>query len=259
MTGMPPATAASKDRISPCSSARAASRVPCMRHQRLVGGDDVLAVLERGLEQLAGDAVGAADQLDDDVDLGIGRHRRGILVPAHRREIDAAVAPPVARRYRGDDDAAAGALRQQIGLPVQQLQNAGANGAETGDGDLERRFHERATRMRCAKREAAASGARDRPFVALGRQFFDSVSRQRSGIGARAGSACRIAGGFGVSVRAAPRRGFRPQFRPAAPPRPGSCPTECPPWSRRRRPPGRGRERHDSCSAARRRRLPPPA
>ena len=31
---------------------------------------------------------------------------------------------------------------QQLGLPVQQLQDAGADRAETGDGDLERRFHD---------------------------------------------------------------------------------------------------------------------
>ena len=92
-----------------------------MRHQRLVGGDDVLAVVERGVEHAPGDAVGAADQLDDDVDLGIGRHRRRVLVPAHRRQIDAAIAAAVAGRDRGDNDPAAGALRQQIGLPVQQL------------------------------------------------------------------------------------------------------------------------------------------
>ena len=79
-----------------------------MRHQCLVCSDDVLAMVERGVEHLAGDAVGAADQLDDDVDLRIGRHRRGILVPAHRRQVGAAIAPPIACRHRDNDDAAAG-------------------------------------------------------------------------------------------------------------------------------------------------------
>ena len=92
-----------------------------MRHQRLVRGDNVLVMTESGVEHLAGDAVGAADQLDDDVDLGIGRHRRGVLVPAHRREVGAAIAPAIACRHRGDDDAAGGALSQQVGLPVKQL------------------------------------------------------------------------------------------------------------------------------------------
>ena len=92
-----------------------------MRHQCLVRRDDVLAVVEGSVEHLPCDAVGAADQLDDDVDLGIGRHRRGVLVPAHRREVGAAIAPAIACRHRGDDDAAGGALSQQVGLPVKQL------------------------------------------------------------------------------------------------------------------------------------------
>ena len=134
---------------------------PVMRHQRLVGGDDVLAMVERGVEHLPGDAVGAADQLDDDVDLGIGRHRRGVLVPAHRRQIDAAIAPAIARRDRGDDDAAAGALSQQFGLPVQQLQDAGPDSAETGDGDLERRFHDGDPDAMCETQEPPRAAAGD--------------------------------------------------------------------------------------------------
>ena len=95
-----------------------------MRHQCFVRRDDVLAMVERGVENLTGDAVGAADQLDDHVNLGIGRHRRGIFIPAHRREVRAAIAPAIARRDRSDDDAAAGAVSQQVGLPVQQLEDA---------------------------------------------------------------------------------------------------------------------------------------
>ncbi len=91
-------------------------------HQRLVGGDDVLLVGERGLDDRERDPLGAADQLDDDVDFRVGGHRDRVVVPAHRRQIDAAVAPPVARRDRGDDDAAAGAQREQLGLALQQLQ-----------------------------------------------------------------------------------------------------------------------------------------
>ena len=113
-----------------------------MRHQRLVGGDDVLAVIERGIDDLAGDPVGAADQFDDDVDLGIGGHRRRILVPAHRRQIDAAVAAAVARRHRGDDDRAAAAFGQELGLVLQQFEDAGPDRAETGDGNLQGRLHD---------------------------------------------------------------------------------------------------------------------
>jgi hypothetical protein len=92
-----------------------------MRHQRLIRRDDVLAMIEGGVEHVPCNAVGAADQLDDDIDLGIGRHCRGVLVPAHRREVGAPIAPAIACRDRGNDDAAAGALSQQVGLPVQQL------------------------------------------------------------------------------------------------------------------------------------------
>ena len=92
-----------------------------VRHQRLVRGDDVLAVVEGGFDHPPGDAVGTADQLDDDVDFGIGRHRRRILVPAHRGQIDPAIAAAIAGGDRSDNDPAAGPLRQQIGLPVEQL------------------------------------------------------------------------------------------------------------------------------------------
>ncbi len=136
MTGMPPATDASNDSARPSSSARAASRRAVMRHQRLVGGDDVLAVGERGVDDARGDPLGAADQLDDDVDFGIGRHRRRILVPAHRRQFDTAVAAPVARRHRGDDEPAPAALGQQLGLVLKQSEGAGTDGAEPRDGDL---------------------------------------------------------------------------------------------------------------------------
>jgi hypothetical protein len=102
----------------------------------------VLAVFEGGVDHLLRYAVGAADQLDDDVDLGIGGHRRRILVPAHRREVDAAIAAAVASGDRNDDHPATGALRQEIGLPVEQLQGAGADRAETRDGNLQRRFHD---------------------------------------------------------------------------------------------------------------------
>ncbi len=136
MTGIPPATEASNDSARPSSSARAASAGAVMRHQRLVGGDDVLAVREGGVDDARGHALGAADQLDDDVDFGIGRHRRRILVPARRRQFDAAVAAPVARRNRGDDEPAPAALGQQLGLILKQFEGAGADRAEPRDGDL---------------------------------------------------------------------------------------------------------------------------
>jgi len=112
-----------------------------MRHERLVGADDVLAMVESGVDHSPGDAVGAADQLDDDVDLGICRHRRCILIPAHRRQIHPAIAAPIAGGNRSDDDPAARPLSQKLSLPVEQLQSTGANRPQARDSDLQRRFH----------------------------------------------------------------------------------------------------------------------
>ncbi len=53
--------------------------------QRLIGGDDVLAASQRGLDDIERDSIGAANQLDDRIDFRIGRHGGGVLVPAHRR------------------------------------------------------------------------------------------------------------------------------------------------------------------------------
>ena len=110
-------------------------------HQRLVGGDDVLLVGERRPDHRGRHALGAPDQLDDNIDLRVGGHRHRVLVPAHRRQIDATVAAAVASRYRRDDQPPAGARRQQFGLAIEQLDHAGADRAEAGDRDLQCRFH----------------------------------------------------------------------------------------------------------------------
>jgi hypothetical protein len=113
-----------------------------MRHQRLVGGDDMLTVIERCVEHTPGDPIGAADQLNDDVDLGICRHRRCILVPADRGQVDTAITAAIACGNRCYDDPTAGALSEELGLTLQHLQGAGTDRTETGDGDLQRRFHD---------------------------------------------------------------------------------------------------------------------
>jgi hypothetical protein len=90
---------------------------------------------------------------------GIGGHRRRILVPTHRGQIDAAITAAVACGNRGDDDPAAGTLGQEVGLPVQQLQDAGTDGTETSDGDLQRRFHDGNPNAVCETREPLRGGA----------------------------------------------------------------------------------------------------
>ena len=97
MIGMPPATAASKATITPFSLRGGEDLVAVHGQQRLVGGDHVLAVGDGLQHQLLGDAV-AADQFDDDVDVGIGRPPR-----THRRPLRTRVADDClgARRCRG--------------------------------------------------------------------------------------------------------------------------------------------------------------
>jgi hypothetical protein len=87
-------------------------------------------------------AISAADQLDNDIDLGVRRHRDRVLVPAHGRQIDAAVAASIARGYRCDNNSPARTLGKQISLAIEQLQHPGSDGAETGYGDPQRRFHD---------------------------------------------------------------------------------------------------------------------
>ena len=57
--------------------------------QRLVGGDDVLARAERRLDRILGNAVGAADQLDEHIDAGIARERDRIVEPLDAGRVDA--------------------------------------------------------------------------------------------------------------------------------------------------------------------------
>ena len=109
-----------------------------MREQRLVGGDDVPPGGDRRLADLLRRAFGAADQLDDDVGVGVARHRHRIVVPDVIVDREAAIVP-VAIGDGGDRDAAPGALLEQLGVGLQQLDRAAADRAESGDRDLQRR------------------------------------------------------------------------------------------------------------------------
>jgi len=75
------------------------------------------------------------------VDIRIGCHRGRIFVPAHRRQIDPAIAAPIAGGHRDDDDPASSSLGEEVSLPVEQLQGAGADRPQARDGDLQRGFH----------------------------------------------------------------------------------------------------------------------
>ena len=111
-----------------------------MGDERLVRGDDMLAVLQRGRDQLARHALAAADQLDHDIGIA-PRQRRRVGLPAHAAEIEAAVARSVARRHGDQLELAPGAPLQQLGILPQQPHRAGADRAEPGNRDFERRLH----------------------------------------------------------------------------------------------------------------------
>ena len=78
MSGMPPATDASNSRSTPAPSAVSNSSRADVGEQLLVGGDDGLARLQRVEDQRAC-RLDAADDLDDDVDVGIADDRGGVV------------------------------------------------------------------------------------------------------------------------------------------------------------------------------------
>ena len=93
MTGMPPATAASKFSATPLLLGQPRQRRAVVGEQRLVGGDHMLAGLHRGLDRGLGRIALAAHQFDEDVDGRIGRQRHGIVMPDELRQVMATVFP----------------------------------------------------------------------------------------------------------------------------------------------------------------------
>ncbi len=75
MTGMPPATDASKASATPFSSASAGERHAVLGQQRLVGGDHVLAGAQGGLHDCPGRPFRTADQFDHAIHLVGGGER----------------------------------------------------------------------------------------------------------------------------------------------------------------------------------------
>ncbi len=111
------------------------------REQRLVGRDHVLAGGERGLDGLAGDPLLAADQLDEHVHVVAPGEVGGALLPAIDREIGVAVAGAVAGRDRGDLDRPAAAQGEQVGMGLDDLDDADPDRAEAGDSEAQRGRH----------------------------------------------------------------------------------------------------------------------
>ena len=154
--GMPPATAASKPIVTPLCVGEPGELGAVMGEQRLVGGDHRLAGGERRLAERQRRPVGAADQLDHELDLGVGGERLRVVVPAQPVERDAALALPVARRDRDHPQLAAGALGDQRAVLLEQPQHRAADRAEAGDA---RGAAARPSRSGHRMRQATARGA----------------------------------------------------------------------------------------------------
>ena len=105
--------------------------------QRLVGGDDRLARRQRRLDRLARRAVGAADEFDEEIDVGRARQGDGIVEPFgiadDRRRGRATCRGP----NGGHRDRAPRARRKRLRLPVEKTYDGSADRAETGNADAQ--------------------------------------------------------------------------------------------------------------------------
>ena len=134
-----------------------------MGEQRLVGGDQVLAVGEGRFAERARGAFRAADQLDDDIDGGVGGQRQRIVPPVEPGEGDAALLGPVARGDRDRLDAPARPLFQQRRIVAEQREHAATHRAQPGDADAQRIRHW------CVCRPAWSAVGHDGVEVSVGR------------------------------------------------------------------------------------------
>ncbi len=114
---------------------------PVDRQQRLVGGDDVLALGHR-LEQEPLGRIVAPDQLDDDVDRGLVDDLAGVRGEDPGGQRDAAVGCEVEVRdlHQGERDAEA--LADHAGIGREDLGHASPDGAEPDQADCDAVFHE---------------------------------------------------------------------------------------------------------------------
>ena len=108
---------------------------PTFGDQRLVGRDHRLARPQRGHDRVGARAAGAADHLDQHVDVIAHGQRSRISLEGQRRQIDAPVARGIARRDRRDPQRPAGARADLCVILGEQAQHAYPDRAQPGNPD----------------------------------------------------------------------------------------------------------------------------
>ena len=139
MSGMPPATAASKSRSTPAASAAANSSAPTLASSSLLAVTTGLPRLEGGEDQLAG-RLDAADDLDDHVDVRVVDHRGGVGGEHAVGQLDRALPAEAAHRDPGDLEAQPGAGRDVVAPGVDQVHERRADVAAAQQADADRRL-----------------------------------------------------------------------------------------------------------------------
>ena len=109
--------------------------------QRLVCGDEGFARVERGFRRRKRGALLASDQFDEKIDAGGPCQSHAIIEPGEAGEIDPPLLLPLAGRDPGNRDLPAGPAPQRLGLPAEQRDNRGSNGAKTGNANAQGRRH----------------------------------------------------------------------------------------------------------------------
>ncbi len=107
---------------------------------RLVGGDDGQTARERRLDRLESCSIPSADQFDEDVDIRRRRHQSGVFEKLCLFETGRGVA--LAADAVSSEHAVTAGSRDELGpSPLQQLNEAGPDHAETRDAETQRLFH----------------------------------------------------------------------------------------------------------------------
>ena len=109
-------------------------RQAVMRDHRLVRRHESLALVQRRPRQRQRWSVRATDQFEHDIHIRPGGHRLHVVDPGERRQVHAAVARAVAGVDRNDLKRTPRAAFDRRTIGFEQLDHAGADSAEPGEG-----------------------------------------------------------------------------------------------------------------------------